>query len=156
MTEDWLFKDVMAAIPTCVGIVWGISDEGLVFGCTISSLVSSSIMQNHEEIMFLLKKDSRTGAEIQRSKNFNVAILGKDQSDIAKLFSNSLTFDQKNYAITQPSWSGNAVSEFSVQLVQCYERGASTIYVSKVLGVRHSAEKEPLIYFNREFTQIAK
>ena len=146
----------MAAIPTSVGIVWGFNNEGLDFGCTISSLVSSSIEQQNEELLFLLKKNSRTGAEIRRAKNFKISILATHQIEVAKSFSSGSSFTQQNHANHFAEWPHNVVSEFTVQFVECYERNAAFIYIAKVLNVRHSSEIKPLVYYNREFTQLAE
>ena len=54
--EALSFRDIMSLVPTSVSILSCIQNS-LIYGCTISSLVSVNIDEKSPEIIFVLKKN---------------------------------------------------------------------------------------------------
>ena len=61
------FKDTMSLIPSSVSVI-SCFEEGLIYGCTISSLVSVDVREDNPEIIFVLKKQSLVGEKIKTNK----------------------------------------------------------------------------------------
>ena len=58
------FKDIMSLIPSSVSVV-SCLEEGIIYGCTISSLVSVDVNDENPEIIFVLRKQSAVGDKIK-------------------------------------------------------------------------------------------
>jgi flavin reductase (DIM6/NTAB) family NADH-FMN oxidoreductase RutF len=81
-----LFRDVMSLVPTSVCVL-SYLENNLIFGCTISSLVSVNISEESPEIVFVLKKDSLFGNKIRSGLYFTINVLSSDQGNLAKKYS---------------------------------------------------------------------
>ena len=76
----------MSLVPTSVSVI-SCLDEGLIYGCTISSLVSVDVQEENSEIVFVLKKQSLVGEKIKINNTFTINVLTADQVDQAKKYS---------------------------------------------------------------------
>ncbi len=83
------FRDLMAEIPTCVGVIVARSESGL-HACTISSLTSLSVEPGKEEVLFVLRTGSSTGEALKNCERFGVNILSKSQSPVASAAGGSM------------------------------------------------------------------
>ena len=156
------FKDLMAAIPTCVGVIIYKMDDYLG-ACTISSFVSVSVESGDETVMFTLKQGSRTGESLMAVTKFSVCILNSEQQNFARLGGTNLSRDEiQDKLIDKVAWTPEGIpflSEshmcFDLQLQQRVKVGQSDIYLCKVLSSRSNIHlsKAPMIYVNRKFTK---
>jgi flavin reductase (DIM6/NTAB) family NADH-FMN oxidoreductase RutF len=152
MSTNDKFKDAMSLVPTSVAIVWLRDEQNQFFGCTISSLISVSVIQDCEEVAFILRTNSKTGERIRNSKNFNISILNRNQESIAKIFSQGLLSTDLNVAIKANSmWFEESVCEFSLSLKQEITLENSTIFVASVKSFSSRPNLQPLIYSARKF-----
>ncbi|NDE11366.1 MAG: flavin reductase [Chitinophagia bacterium] len=78
----------MSLVPTSVSVLSCLEND-LVFGCTISSLVSVNIDETNPEIVFVLKKNSLVGKKIRSGNFFTINVLSINQEILAKKYSNS-------------------------------------------------------------------
>jgi len=148
------FKNLMASIPTCVAVVWGITKSNAMFGCTISSLVSVSIQPNAEEILFVLKRVSSTGANLRDCERFKISVLEENQSHIAKEFSERSPANEPYQIKHLGTWWDEVVAEFTLELSGAYERENATLFIAKVISIRHNQHVKPLVYVNRSYQKI--
>ena len=149
-----LFRDVMSLVPTSVSVLTHL-ENNLIFGCTISSLVSVNISEETPEIVFVLKKDSLFGNKIRTGLYFTINVLSSDQSDLAKIYSTS-----RDPAIaSEPNWQidkGFAAirgcrSVINCQLSKVYDSHAADIFIGSVLSYSGDAEKSALLYDARSY-----
>jgi flavin reductase (DIM6/NTAB) family NADH-FMN oxidoreductase RutF len=155
------FKGLMARIPTCVGVIVYESSTG-VSACTISSFVSISVENGHEEIIFTLRRASNTGDELKKLENFSISILKSDQSDVAKLAGsnlpkkeiqelllNNIERNSDNVLVLNESFI-----TFVLKFKEAFSVRNSEIYVCQVLSGEQTpaANHLPMVYFDREFT----
>ena len=150
------FKNLMACIPTCVAVIWGTTNSRSVFGCTISSLVSISIQPGNEEVLFVLKKLSHTGAKLRECQTFKISVLEENQSHIAKKFSEGFPGNENSNVNHFDDWSNDVVSEFTLELIGEYEREASILFVAKVIKIFHTQNAKPLVYLDRNYVRIKR
>lgn len=146
------FKETMSLIPTSVAILWLTNDQGQILGCTISSFISVSVIQENEEIAFVLRSNSRTGQSIRSSQSFKISILNKDQIEIAKIFSEGMPIIELNAAIQSfPTWIDNSVCEFSLRIKQEIVLSNSTIFVARVNSFLSRPQLQPMVYSARKY-----
>ena len=70
-SEALSFRDIMSLVPTSVSILSCIQNS-LIYGCTISSLVSVNIDEKSPEIIFVLKNESLIGKNIRLGNLFTI------------------------------------------------------------------------------------
>lgn len=146
------FKEAMSLIPTSVAIVWLADERNQFFGCTISSFISVSVVQESEEVAFILRSNSRTGERIRNSKKFKVSILSRDQVEIAKLFSRGLSISEVNSSTElHPLWFEESICEFSLTIKQEISLSSSTMFIASVMSFLSRPNLQPLVYSAREY-----
>ena len=157
------FKDLMARIPTCVGVIV-FESPTRVGACTISSFVSISVENGHEEVIFTLRRGSNTGGELKKLENFSISILKSNQSDIAKLAGRNLPKKEIQEILLNISKRNSdnvlvlneSFITFVVKFKEAFSVGSSEIYLCHVLSGEQTptANHFPMVYYNREFTTI--
>ena len=148
------FKDAMSLITSSVSVV-SCFEEGLIYGCTISSLVSVDVQEDNPEIIFVLKKQSLVGEKIKTNKFFTMNVLSASQDEIAQKYS-AARLPEK---ISDSNWiiEGNfaEISRCKIimncKLIQIYDNHAANIFVAKV--IKHSIDQSQLtlIYNARKY-----
>jgi flavin reductase (DIM6/NTAB) family NADH-FMN oxidoreductase RutF len=149
------FKDAMSCVPNSVSVV-AIKFGPEINACTISSLVSVDI--ENPKLLFVLKLDSGTLAQIQTGQIFSVILLSSSQESMAIEFASKL----KDYST--PSWiSGldgaldlnGSRAQFVCKLDRTINEGGTAMVISSVLNYRFSLERDPLLYCDRKFIQLS-
>lgn len=149
-----LFRDVMSLVPTSVSVLTSL-EKNLIFGCTISSLVSVNISEESPEIVFVLKKNSLLGNQIVSGLFFTINVLSSDQGDLAKKYSTG----RDPEVVSKSNWQMNkrfAVirgcrSVINCQLSKVYDSHAADIFIGSVLSYSGDAEKSALLYDARSY-----
>jgi flavin reductase (DIM6/NTAB) family NADH-FMN oxidoreductase RutF len=150
------FRDAMSLVPSSVSILATLVDSR-IYACTISSLVSVNISSDDPEILFVLKKDSSTGALIKTYKFFTINLLSHKQRDSADEFSSPRTI---SVGIDSTKWrlySGNQLELIgsrvimSCELIQVYEDHLADIYIAKVLNYKFNNAIPALVYDERKY-----
>jgi flavin reductase (DIM6/NTAB) family NADH-FMN oxidoreductase RutF len=149
------FKDAMAQIPTNVSIVGSFEADG-IRACTISSLVSVDIVD--PTIMFVLRNNSATLANIKSTQNFSINVLNSNQSGLSEKYSNKRVEveDLSNSFSWSKHVNGVPVIKdahliFFCELVSALESVNATVVIAKVMDVSTVNSKNPLIYFERKY-----
>ena len=148
------FKDTMSLITSSVSVV-SCFEEGLIYGCTISSLVSVDVQENNPEIIFVLKKQSLVGEKIKTNKFFTMNVLSASQDEIAQKYSAARLPEN----ISDSNWTikGNFAEILKCKiimncnLIQIYDNHAANIFVGNV--IKHSIDQSQLtlIYNARKY-----
>ena len=148
------FKDTMSLITSSVSVV-SCFEEGLIYGCTISSLVSVDVQEDNPEIIFVLKKQSLVGEKIKTNKFFTMNVLSASQDEIAQKYSAARLPEN----ISDSNWiiEGNFAEILkckiimNCKLIQIYDNHAANIFVAKV--IKHSIDQSQLtlIYNARKY-----
>lgn len=151
------FKDLMSLIPTSVSVV-ACLDQGQIFGCTISSLVSLDVGDDSAKILFVLKKESLIGSEISKTKFFSINVLTNTQQKYAEYYSRAREpdqFDGHKWQIENAKYALllNSKVFFKCELHELIDTYPANIFVGKVIDAKPGLEEEPLIYSSRKFHQ---
>jgi flavin reductase (DIM6/NTAB) family NADH-FMN oxidoreductase RutF len=144
----------MSLVPTSVSVI-SCLDEGLIYGCTISSLVSVDVQEENSEIVFVLKKQSLVGEKIKINNTFTINVLTADQVDQAKKYS----AERLPERISDSSWI--IESKFveipksrialNCELLKIYEDHAADIFVGKVIKHSGDQSQSALVYDARKY-----
>jgi flavin reductase (DIM6/NTAB) family NADH-FMN oxidoreductase RutF len=150
------FRDAMSLVPSSVSLLATLVDSR-IYACTISSLVSVSIISDDPKILFVLKKDSSTGNLIRTSKTFTINLLSHTQLDSADEFSKpraiSVGVDSTKWYLesgTQLELIGSRVF-MACELIQVYNDHLADIYIAKVLRYKFNNAHPALIYDERKY-----
>lgn len=153
--KETFFKDAMSQVPTNVAVVGSWEAEG-IRACTISSLVSVDIID--PTIIFVLKSDSATLANIKSTKDFSVNVLSAQQAHLSQMYSNLRT-NEEITNLTQ-YWEAHKTGvpiirdshlNFFCVLISSQELKNATIVFAKVTEIINGNSENPLVYFERKY-----
>ena len=149
------FKDAMANLASGVAVVTyaaGAKKGGL----TVTSFVSVSM--DPPLVLFCLKKDTASHAEIIFSGGFAVNILAKEQEPLSNAFAGK---NDKNMLIEQTGFEQgnspllkNCLANLDCKIENSYDGGDHSIIVGRVLAAASDTSKQPLLYFQRAYHSI--
>jgi len=148
------FKDTMSLIPSSVSVI-SCFEEGLIYGCTISSLVSVDVQEDNSEIIFVLKKQSLVGEKIKVNEFFTINVLSSSQDEIAQKYSAARlpeNVSDSNWVI-QDTFAEISKCKIimNCKLLQIYDDHAANIFVSKVIRYSIDQSQLTLIYNARSY-----
>ena len=148
------FRDIMSLVPTSVSILSSIQNN-LIYGCTISSLVSVNVDEKSPEIIFVLKNESLIGKNIRLGNLFTINVLASSQISLAKKYSQErepdLLSDQTwNISDGFPKIQGARVY-LECELAKVYESHAANIFVGSINKYFGDLDQSALIYDARDY-----
>ena len=152
--EKLNFRDIMSLVPTSVSILSCIQNN-LIYGCTISSLVSVNVNEKSPEIIFVLKNESLIGKNIRLGNLFTINVLASSQISLAKKYSQErepdLLSDQTwNISNGFPKIQGARVY-LECKLTKVYDSRAANIFVGSVNKYFGDLNQSALIYDARDY-----
>ena len=145
----------MSLVSTNVSVLSCIKNQ-LIYGCTISSLVSVNISDKFSEILFVLKKESIMGSLIENNTYFSINLLNSSQKQIAEKFANSRTPDN----LEDSTWNlaGNKFAELrnarvvmNCVFVRRYIDHGADIFVCNVQSYIGNDKIDGLLYDSRRY-----
>jgi len=150
------FKDAMSSIANTVSVLAVRNTHEHVHACTISSLVSVSVVEDNEAVLFVLKKNSKIGTLIREHGHFSINVLGEGQSSYASEYSSS----RNGEFVSQSKWAPQG-NEF-VRLIDCkvffactiekiIDEWSSDLYIARVMSLELNSDGTCLIHKNRSF-----
>ena len=156
----------MSLVPTSVSIIrlTPKAKNSEFVAATVSSLISVSVAEGEEEVLFALKNDSYLGQRILQENSFTISLLSSSQGYIAKHYgsskpsSNLPDVNQENHwlEVNGSFFLKNSVISLNCKLSDHQVREYSTIYFGKVTESITDATNSPLIYQNRNFQTCGK
>ena len=148
------FRDVMSLVPTCVSILSCIQNS-LIYGCTVSSLVSVNVNEKSPEILFVLKNESLIGEKIKLGNLFSINVLASSQMGLAKKYSQErepdlLSDETWNISDGFPKILGSRIY-LECELAKVYESHAANIFVGLINKYFGDLNQSALIYDARDY-----
>ena len=155
------FKDAMSKVSNTVSLFAYYSGQrqGEPRAITISSLISVSVEEKEEEVLFVLKKDSSAGRELFIGKEISINVLSNLQADIAKVYGGSPLSGEIGLHDQGVYWSNSqGVPEligahlmFVGKVEEIVARNASNLFLCRVSRFSISNDSEPLIHYLRRY-----
>lgn len=153
------FKEVVSKFASGVTVVTTADDRGF-HGVTVSSFCSLSL--DPPLILVCVDRSIQSHDLITSAPTFMVNVLSRAQSFLAEQFSGQTPLADPRFSHVPHvvSESGLPILNDAVAWLECdswnsYPGGDHTIFVGEVTRGGLGTQDDPLIYFDREFTELS-
>jgi 3-hydroxy-9,10-secoandrosta-1,3,5(10)-triene-9,17-dione monooxygenase reductase component len=150
-------RDTLRLWASGVSVVTTASDEHRA-GMTVSAFNSLSIAP--ARILVCLHKDATTAQMLQTTKHFAVSVLAEGQATVSDRFAGRVPLDNKEERFvgvpTHTVVTGSPVLSECVAWLDCrvheqYDGTTHWIVVGDVVATGSYPDRQPLLYFNRNY-----
>lgn len=152
------FKDVVSKFVSGVTVVTTADERGF-HGVTVSSFCSLSL--DPPLILVCIDKSIQSHDLITSAPRFAVNILSRGQTFLAEQFSGQTPLADPGFSRVPHhlSESGLPLIDRAVAWIECqawgtYDGGDHTIFAGQVVSGDLGDEDDPLVYFDRAFTEL--
>lgn len=135
--------------------------EGEMHGMTVNSFTSISLTP--PLLIISLQQNTRTHELVMKSRAFGLTILAVDQVNVSDLFAGRMPEVEDRLAAvkTETLVTGSplivgGLSWLDCRVVQTYDAGMTTLFISEVVAARGTGSGEPLLYHKREYWKLSK
>ena len=153
-------RSAMRAWSAGVTVVTALHD-GERHGMTVNSFTSISLTP--PLLIISLQQNTRTHELVMKSRAFGLTILAVDQVNVSDLFAGRMPEVEDRLATvkTETLVTGSplivgGLSWLDCRVVQTYDAGMTTLFISEVVAARGTGSGEPLLYHNREYWKLVK
>jgi flavin reductase (DIM6/NTAB) family NADH-FMN oxidoreductase RutF len=153
------FKEVVSKFASGVTIVTTADERGF-HGVTVSSFCSLSL--DPPLVLVCIDRSIQSHELITSAPTFAVNILSRGQTFLAEQFSGQTPLADPKFSRVphRMSESGIPLISDAVAWLECdawrsYEGGDHTIFVGQPIRGELGEQDDPLIYFDREFTELS-
>ena len=159
MIERNAFKNAMSLLSSAVSIVTTQGATGQ-FGFTASAVCS--VTDDPPSLLVCMNRSASSHGHFVENKVLAVNVLAAHQQAIAQAFSSKLSPSQR---FSHGSWQtlltgspilSDALVSLDCAIEQMQVVGTHTIFICKVLDVRHHEQTQSLVYFNRQFFAVGQ
>lgn len=151
------FRDAIGRFPTGVCVVTTFGPDGPA-GLTTNAVTSLSL----DPLLLLVCFDngSRTLPAVRSSERFGVNILAAGQGELARVFASKAMPAEKFASVTHVEEHGvpvldGAAAWIACSLTELLPGGDHTIGIGAVLGTHVAAEREPLVFADGAYRELA-
>ena len=142
-------KELFARVPQNIVLVFCQKNSD-IYGCTISSLASSSIFENKCFVSFSLRSGSVMEKLIKNEDNVYICFLSKNQTELAKHFVTSRSLPTKETSLKD--LTKGCLALITGRIILKSRVGGSFLYAVEFLEISESDYRQQgLLYLNREF-----
>jgi len=129
-------------------------------GMTVNSFTSISL--NPALITISLQQNTRTHDLVMNSRAFGLTILAADQTSVSDLFAGRVSDIQDRFAslktetlVTGSPLIVGGLSWMDCRILQTYDAGMNTLFISEVVAAQGTGSGEPLLYHNRDYWKLS-
>ena len=127
--------------------------EGDRCAVTVSSVTSLSL--EPPLIIVCINKNASMHKNLEKNKKFCLNLLKSNQKDLANLCSGEddgeKRFSQGEWSQTEPVFLTNAQSNIFCCIDEIFPFASHSLVIGKIFDLKHSGEKNPLIYQDGEY-----
>lgn len=159
MVDREQFREVLAGFASGVTVVTTAGERGY-HGVTLSSFCSLSL--DPPLVLVCVDKAIQSHDLISTADSFVVNILAREQTFVAEQFAGRTPLADPNFSRVphHQSVTGAPILDGTLGFLECshwasYDGGDHTIVVGRVERAARGAATDPLIYFERGFTELA-
>lgn len=135
--------------------------EGQQHGMTVNSFTSISL--DPALITISLQQNTHTHEIVSKSKAFGLTILSIEQTHLSNIFAGRMKEIEDKFAdiktetlVTGSPLIVGGLSWLDCRVLQTFDAGMNTLFISQVVAARGTGSGEPLIYHNREYWKLSK
>jgi flavin reductase (DIM6/NTAB) family NADH-FMN oxidoreductase RutF len=153
------FKNALSCWCSGVSVVTTRSNDGLMYGLTVSSF--SSLSLDPPLILVCIDNRNRFSAMVAEAGGFAVSLLHTGQEAASNYFARPGRLPTPDFTEIEGDWtkSGQPVVKGSMAWLACelhqqVEAGDHTIVIGRVVET-HASDAQPLLYFRRAYRTIS-
>lgn len=159
MVDEQQFKDVMARIPTAVAVITCATDEAF-HGVTVSSFGSLSL---DPPLAFVsISREINSHDRLLQTDRFVINVLAREHTFFAEQFSGQTPLADPDFARVPHRIGSLGLPRINgcISWIECrqwahYDAGDHTLFVGEIVELSLGDAVDPLIYYNREFVELA-
>jgi flavin reductase (DIM6/NTAB) family NADH-FMN oxidoreductase RutF len=158
MIDSQQFKNVMARIPTGVAVITSASEDAF-HGVTVSSFGSLSL--NPPLTFVSILKEINSHGRLLETDNFAINVLAREQTFFAEQFSGQTPLADPDFTRVPHTigTTGLPLITGCISWIECkkwaeYPAGDHTLFVGEVVDLKLGDAVDPLIYYDREFSEL--
>jgi len=149
------FRNAMGEFATGVTVVTTMAEDTPV-GVTANSFTSVSL--SPPLVLICLGKSLGCVDAFANNPHFAINVLEKDQAALSMRFATK-GIDRFRETEWTPAKTGSPLISSALANIECakyaeLDYGDHTIFIGKVLGVRHAPGGDPLLYFGGEYREL--
>src|SRR5690606_22834659 len=160
MIEATDFRNAMSLLTTAVNVITTASKAGM-HGFTASAVCS--VTDTPPTLLVCMNQSSRSHAQFIENQVLAVNVLSTQHEQLSNAFASSKFSSEDRFKLGD--WSrletGSPILEdtlvsFDCQIENVQQVGTHSIFLCRVLAVKHSDQEESLVYFNRAYHQVGQ
>lgn len=160
MIEATDFRNAMSLLTTAVNVITTTGEAGM-HGFTASAVCS--VTDTPPTLLVCMNQSSRSHAQFIENQVLAVNVLSTQHEQLSNAFASSKFGSEDRFKLGD--WSGletgapileDALVSFDCQIENVQQVGTHSIFLCRVLAVKHSDQEESLVYFNRAYHQVGQ
>jgi flavin reductase (DIM6/NTAB) family NADH-FMN oxidoreductase RutF len=159
MVDPQVFRDVMARIPAAVAVVTATVGERYA-GVTVSSFGSLSLNPPLAYVSIL--KENSSHDRLLAANGFVINVLARQHTFFAEQFSGQTPLADPDFSRVphRTGEVGAPMIDGCVSWIECrhwtqYPGGDHTLFIGEIVRIEPGEADDPLVYFDREFVELA-
>jgi flavin reductase (DIM6/NTAB) family NADH-FMN oxidoreductase RutF len=159
MVDSELFKNVMARIPTGVAVITSATSDAY-HGVTVSSFGSLSLDPPLAYVSIL--KEINSHDRLLNADGFVINVLAREHTFFAEQFSGQTPLAGPDFDRVPHSLGtlGLPLIDGCLSWIECkqwaqYPAGDHTLFIGEIVDLKLGEADDPLIYFDREFSELS-
>lgn len=161
LTSERSFVRACSRTASGVNIVTTASDEGQIFGQTVSAV--TRVSDEPAVLGVCIQSRSPLNDVLTARRRFNVSALSASQSPVADSFAGRGTESRPSFTFLPDEWSfgdgeipllKDAAAHFECELIDNISIGSHWLYLGRVFSAT-SADAEPLLYLRGSYRELA-
>lgn len=159
MVQATDFKNAMSLLSSAVNIVTTAGVSGR-HGFTASAVCS--VTDTPPTLLVCMNKSARSHVHFLENKVLTVNVLGTQHETLSNVFASKLSSEERfEYGDWTTLTTGAPVLEdalvnFDCEIEQMQEVGTHTIFICRIVALRHEEAAQGLVYFNRAYHHIGQ
>ncbi len=153
------FKNAMSLLSSAVNVVTTAGTSGR-HGFTASAVCS--VTDTPPTLLVCMNKSARSHVHFLENKVLTVNVLGTQHETLSNVFASKLSSEERfEYGDWTELATGAPVLEdalvnFDCEIEQMQEVGTHTIFICRIVALRHGEDAQGLVYFNRAYHRIGQ
>jgi len=154
------FKSAMRNLAAGVTLITSIADDNRRGGMTATAVCSLSA--EPPQLLVCVNRNAATHDLISTTRRFCVNVLSDQHIDIASAFAGGVDWNQR---FEHGAWSTlttgapvltDALAAFDCELQETFASDTHSIFIGRVVGIRHEERETPLMYFRSRYARITR
>ncbi len=159
MIEATDFRNAMSLLTTAVNVITTEGPSG-THGFTASAVCS--VTDSPPTLLVCMNQSARSHGHFIDNKTLSVNVLGAQHEALSNAFASKLSSEER---FAQGSWTElatgapileDALVSFDCEIDDIQQVGTHSVFMCRVVAIKHSETDESLVYFNRSYHHLGQ